>query len=94
MMEFFRNNFAEDRWRRAALKNAFALLGRQRFVHAAAFFLLAGALRDAIEVDILNSLNRVSTYLENREIREMSLKIITDGKVREKSGKFMKICQS
>ena len=94
MMEFFRNNFAEDRWRRAALKNAFALLGRQRFEHAAAFFLLAGALRDAIEVDILNSLNRVSTYLENREIREMSLKIITDGKVREKSGKCMKICQS
>ena len=94
MMEFFRNNFAEDRWRRAALKNAFALLGRQRFVHAAAFFLLAGALRDAIEVGILNSLNRVSTNLENREIREMSLKIITDGKVREKSGKCMKICQS
>lgn len=32
------------------MKNAFALLGKQRFEHAAAFFLLAGALRDAIEV--------------------------------------------
>ncbi|XP_065223519.1 dmX-like protein 2 isoform X2 [Planococcus citri] len=50
MTLFFSNNFAEDRWRKAALKNAFALLGKQRFEHAAAFFLLAGALRDAIEV--------------------------------------------
>nr|XP_006818127.1 PREDICTED: Dmx-like 2 [Saccoglossus kowalevskii] len=52
MTSFFRNNFGEDRWRRAALKNAFALLGKQRFEHAAAFFLLAGALKDAIEVCI------------------------------------------
>lgn len=50
MTSFFANNFSEDRWRKAALKNAFALLGKQRFEHAAAFFLLAGALRDAIEV--------------------------------------------
>ena len=50
MEAFFKNNFAEDRWRRAALKNAFALLGRQRFEHAVAFFLLAGNLRDALEV--------------------------------------------
>nr|CAD7457416.1 unnamed protein product [Timema tahoe] len=50
MTHFFANNFSEDRWRKAALKNAYALLGKQRFEHAAAFFLLAGALRDAIEV--------------------------------------------
>ncbi|KAL7295893.1 hypothetical protein TKK_0010937 [Trichogramma kaykai] len=56
MSSFFSNNFAEDRWRKAALKNAFALLGKQRFEHAAAFFLLAGALRDAIDV-CLNKLN-------------------------------------
>ncbi|XP_047120921.1 dmX-like protein 2 [Schistocerca piceifrons] len=56
MTHFFANNFSDDRWRKAALKNAFALLGKQRFEHAAAFFLLAGALRDAIEV-CLNKLN-------------------------------------
>ncbi|XP_050532464.1 dmX-like protein 2 isoform X5 [Daktulosphaira vitifoliae] len=56
MTQFFSNNFSEDRWRKAALKNAFALLGKQRFEHAAAFFLLAGALRDAIEV-CLNKLD-------------------------------------
>ncbi|XP_053214869.1 dmX-like protein 2 isoform X2 [Panonychus citri] len=50
MTEFFQNNFNEDKWRRAALKNAYALLGKQRFTHAAAFFLLGGAIWDAIEV--------------------------------------------
>ncbi|XP_068239086.1 dmX-like protein 2 isoform X2 [Palaemon carinicauda] len=55
MTEFFSNNFSEERWRKAALKNAFALLGKQRFEHAAAFFLLAGALKDALEV-VLNKL--------------------------------------
>ncbi|XP_072137542.1 dmX-like protein 1 isoform X4 [Mobula birostris] len=50
MTEFFGKNFSDDRWRKAALKNAFALLGKQRFEQAAAFFLLAGSLKDAIEV--------------------------------------------
>ncbi|XP_068174948.1 dmX-like protein 2 isoform X2 [Antennarius striatus] len=50
MTKFFKNNFSEDRWRKAALKNAFSLLGKQRFEQSAAFFLLAGSLKDAIEV--------------------------------------------
>ncbi|CAB1321498.1 unnamed protein product [Coregonus sp. 'balchen'] len=50
MTAFFSNNFSEDRWRMAALKNAFSLLGKQRFQHSAAFFLLAGSLKDAVEV--------------------------------------------
>ncbi|XP_062554540.1 dmX-like protein 2 isoform X3 [Armigeres subalbatus] len=50
MTSFFANNFNEDRWRKAALKNAFALLGKQRFEHAVAFFLLANSLNDALEV--------------------------------------------
>ena len=50
MMTFFGNNFSLERWKKAALKNAFALLGMQRFEHAAAFFLLAGKLWDAVEV--------------------------------------------
>lgn len=50
MTQFFGNNFTEDRWRKAALKNAFSLLGKQRFEHSTAFFLLAGHLKDAIEV--------------------------------------------
>lgn len=52
MTQFFSNNFTEDRWRKAALKNAFVLLGKQRFEHAVAFFLLANSLNDAVEVCI------------------------------------------
>ncbi|XP_069136751.1 dmX-like protein 2 [Argopecten irradians] len=62
MMQFFKNDFSQDRWRKAALKNAFALLGRQRFTHAAAFFLLAGALNDAVEV-CLDKLNDIQLAL-------------------------------
>jgi hypothetical protein len=50
MAAFFANDFTEERWRKAALKNAYALLGKQRFEHAAGFFLLAGSLKDALEV--------------------------------------------
>lgn len=44
------NNFNEARWRTAALKNAYALMGRRRFEYAAAFFLLADSLSDAVGV--------------------------------------------
>lgn len=44
------NNFQEERWKTAALKNAYALMGRRRFEYAAAFFLLADHLQDAVAV--------------------------------------------
>lgn len=50
MAQFFSNNFSQDRWRKAALKNAFVLMSKQRFEHAAAFFLLAGQVWDAVKV--------------------------------------------
>ncbi len=31
MLKFLSNDFSVERWRTAALKNAFALLGKQRF---------------------------------------------------------------
>ena len=52
MTNFFKNDFTQHRWSTAALKNAFALLAKQRFEHAAAFFLLANKLWDAVEVCI------------------------------------------
>lgn len=55
MSQFFARDFTQDRWRKAALKNAYSLLGKQRFDHAAAFFLLAGSLWDAIQVLCRNS---------------------------------------
>ncbi|ROT43356.1 regulator of V-ATPase in vacuolar membrane protein [Sodiomyces alkalinus F11] len=44
------NNFDDPRWRTAALKNAYALLSKRRFEYAAAFFLLADRLEDAVNV--------------------------------------------
>ncbi|SGZ53198.1 CIC11C00000004254 [Sungouiella intermedia] len=46
VLKFLSNNFAEDRWKTAALKNAFVLLGKHRYIDAAYFFLLAGQVRD------------------------------------------------
>ena len=62
MIDFFSNDFKEDRWRKAALKNAFALLGKQRFEHAAAFFLLGGAIKDAVDI-IMTKLQDVQLAL-------------------------------
>jgi hypothetical protein len=44
------NNFNEERWQTAALKNAYALMGKRRFEYAASFFLLADHLQDAVSV--------------------------------------------
>lgn len=50
MTDFFAHDFTEEKWRKAALKNAYVLMGKQRFEHAVSFFLLAGALWDAVEI--------------------------------------------
>lgn len=44
------NDFTDPRWRTAALKNAYALLGKRRTEYAAAFFLLGGDLKSAVTV--------------------------------------------
>ncbi|KAK9763886.1 regulator of (H+)-ATPase in vacuolar membrane [Basidiobolus ranarum] len=50
MVSFLANDFSEARWQQAALKNAFVLLGKQRYEYAAAFFLLGDRLKDAVRV--------------------------------------------
>ncbi|KAG7819982.1 hypothetical protein KL909_004731 [Ogataea angusta] len=50
MIRFLGNDFRQDRWRSAAKKNAFVLLGKHRHVDAAYFFLLAGSLKDCVNV--------------------------------------------
>ncbi|KAK4248662.1 RAVE protein 1 C terminal-domain-containing protein [Corynascus novoguineensis] len=44
------NNFDQPKWRTVALKNAYALMSKRRFEYAAAFFLLADHLQDAVNV--------------------------------------------
>ncbi|CEP62257.1 Rav1p LALA0_S05e01398g [Lachancea lanzarotensis] len=50
MLKFLNNDFKEERWRKAALKNAFVLLSKHRFLDAACFFLLSDSLKDASNV--------------------------------------------
>ncbi|WVQ76366.1 hypothetical protein IAR50_006031 [Cryptococcus sp. DSM 104548] len=50
MLKFLANDFTLDRWKTAAAKNAYALLSKQRYEYAAAFFMLAGQAKDAINV--------------------------------------------
>lgn len=50
MMKFLNNDFSQARWKTAALKNAFVLLSKHRYIDAATFFLLAGSLKDCISV--------------------------------------------
>ncbi|KAI8281250.1 Regulator of V-ATPase in vacuolar membrane protein 1 [Colletotrichum sp. SAR11_240] len=45
---FLANDFDDPVWRTKALKNAYALLSKRRFEYAAAFFLLADHLQDAV----------------------------------------------
>lgn len=54
MLKFLANDFSQARWQTAAKKNAYALLAKQRFAYAAAFFVLAGSHRDAINVCVRN----------------------------------------
>ena len=52
--DFFRHDFKEERWRVAALKNAYALMSKHRHELAAAYFILAGSLSDGVHVCIKN----------------------------------------
>ena len=54
MLKFLSKDFTQEENRVAACKNAFVLLGKQRFTYAAAFFILAGRLRDACGVCFRN----------------------------------------
>ncbi|KAL0097480.1 RAVE protein 1 C terminal-domain-containing protein [Phycomyces blakesleeanus] len=50
MTKFLSNDFTLPRWKTAASKNAYVLLGRQRFEYAAAFFLLGDKIKDAVGI--------------------------------------------
>ncbi|KAI7868808.1 RAVE protein 1 C terminal-domain-containing protein [Spinellus fusiger] len=50
MCKFLSNDFTQPRWKTAASKNAFVLLGKQRYEYAAAFFLLADKIKDAVSI--------------------------------------------
>jgi len=59
MANFFAQNFSEDKPAKAAIANAYRLLSLRRFELAAAFFLLAGKVDDAVDICV-NSLDDIA----------------------------------
>lgn len=49
-MRLLKNDFTDPRWKTAAAKNAYALMGKRRFEYAAALFLLGDDLKSAVSV--------------------------------------------
>ncbi|KAG7191970.1 regulator of (H+)-ATPase in vacuolar membrane [Scheffersomyces spartinae] len=62
MLKFLKNNFNEPRWKLAALKNAFVLLSKHRYLDAAYFFLLADSVKDCC-VTIANKMDDIQLAL-------------------------------
>ncbi|XP_055931190.1 dmX-like protein 2 isoform X2 [Argiope bruennichi] len=76
MTAFFQNNFTQDKWKKSAMKNAYVLMGKQRFEHAAAFFLLGGDLKVAVEI-ILNHLNDLQLAMVVIRLYEGEIETVT-----------------
>lgn len=62
VLKFMSNDFTAQRWRSAALKNAFVLLGRHRYMDAAYFFLLGGLVKDCC-ITLCNKLEEIELAL-------------------------------
>jgi hypothetical protein len=68
-IKLLQNNFQDKRWKTVALKNAYALLGKHRHEYAAAFFLLADCLRDAVNV-IINQMKDIQLAIAITRVYE------------------------
>ncbi|KNE57279.1 hypothetical protein AMAG_03011 [Allomyces macrogynus ATCC 38327] len=77
LMTNFLGQEANDKWRKSALKNAFVLLGKQRYELAAAFFLLAESPGDAVTV-CLKNLNDPQLALLTAKCTNQSVQPIAD----------------
>ncbi|ODV60832.1 Rav1p ASCRUDRAFT_35547 [Ascoidea rubescens DSM 1968] len=49
-IKLLNNNFNDPKWKKVAIKNAFALLSKHRYYYAACFFLLGDSLKDCVSV--------------------------------------------
>lgn len=69
VLKFLNNNFSEPRWQSAALKNAFVLLGKHRYLDAAYFFLLANKVKDCC-LTLCNKMDEVELALAVAKVNE------------------------
>lgn len=81
MLKFLANDFNESRWKSAALKNAYVLMGKHRYIDAAYFFLLADALKDCCNI-IATKLNDVQLAIAIAKIYSATSKgTISEGEI-------------
>ena len=52
--EFILHDFAEDRWKKAANRNAYQLLSQKKYIAAAAFYLLGNHINEAVQVALVH----------------------------------------
>ena len=83
MSDFFANDFCtQARWKTAAKKNAFILIGKREFWNAAAFLILAGDLSAAINV-ILDKMKDYQLAIVVTKLYYMSKMVNPDGHLKE-----------
>ena len=52
IFEFLGHDFSEDRWKKAAARNAYQLFSQKKYMLAASFYLLGGKINEATQVAI------------------------------------------
>lgn len=83
MIKFLNNDFSQARWKTAALKNAYVLIGKQRYEYAAAFFLLGGSLKDAVNVCLRHLKDFQLAIALARVVEQKNSSPIIDGILRD-----------
>ena len=69
MVTFLSNDFKTDKWKQAAIKNAYVLLGKKDYIMSAAFFILGDSFKDAISV-VVNSMGDIQLAILMCRIKE------------------------
>jgi hypothetical protein len=54
MVTFLSNDFSTEKWKGAAVKNAFVLRSKKDYLMAAAFFILGGSFKEAVEIILID----------------------------------------
>ena len=63
-MNFLKRDFSDPKNTKAAVKNAYVLIDKKRYLHAMAFFILGGNIEDCIRVSVdrLKDLNLAQVF--------------------------------
>lgn len=69
MITFLSNDFKTERWKSAALKNAYVLMSKKDYIMAAAFFLLGDSLKDCVDL-VVQSLGDIQLGILICRIKE------------------------